>query len=540
MQELSDATKKLIAQYNLSKQPEILDADSTTIHVDEVALKVAAFYEQIRTVVEWKEEHLMRRAAIIRKLKRKFFDLELNGFSTQNETGESLVLELIRGGHLPNDKIQESKIEEVQDVINRYVFFIKNSPEYKQGKSGLNFRDWLLEVASCEIEDTLIPAIEESALMNFMFESMKEKIKVSEKIYESGLLEQDHTDIQIYIAVQQSLFKLDKPIISYNLLTYKYPNWKKNDEQFLTGISQAIFKIWQNIENDLINPLSNKFYVICEKYDTPYLLLGDILAEKDIIKNEDILDPADMESLIKKAYQKRLSTLKTRTKRAAVYSTISIFVTKILSLFLLLIILSKLIPAEHQSIIMLMVDVLVPTLLMFAMISLIKTPPEENLNTVIMETMKIVYKKEVTDVYEIKMKRKKGVTTRVAISLVYAASTFISFGGIYFIFNYFGFPLSSIIINMIFIALILFTGTALSKRAQELTIVNEKENFLSFMADILFLPVQGLGKWISTKWKKYNAIATFFNVMIDMPFSIFIEFLEKWRYFIKEKKEEIR
>ena len=540
MQEISEATKKLIAQYNLSKQQEKLDGTGTTIHVDEVALKVAAFYEQIRTVVEWKEEHLMRRAAIIRKLKRRFFDLELNGFSTQSETGESLILELIRGGHLPNDKIQESRIEEVQDVINRYAFFLKNSPENKKGEAGLGFRDWLLEVAACEIEDTLIPAIRERALMDFMFELMKERIKVSDKIYEAGLLKKDRTDLQIYIAVQQSLFKLDKPIISYNLLTYKYPKWKKNDEQFLTGISQVIFKIWQNIENDLASPFANKFYVICEKYDTPYLLLGDVLSEENLFQNQDICEPAKLEPLIKKAYLKRLSTLKTRTKRAAIYSTISIFVTKILSLFLLLIILSKLIPEEKQSVLMLIVDVLVPTLLMFAMISLIKSPSEENLNIVVMETMKIVYKKETTDIYEIKMKRKKGAVTRVIISLVYVASTFVSFGGIYFAFNYFGFPISSIVINMIFIALILFTGTALSKRAQELTIEEEKENFLSFMMDILFLPVQGLGKWISTKWKKYNAIAAIFNALIDMPFSAFIEFLERWRNFVQEKKEEMR
>jgi hypothetical protein len=540
MPELSEATKKLIAQYSLANQQESSVLESETIHVDEVALRVAAFYEQIRTVVEWKEEHLMRRAAIIRKLKRKFFDLELNGFITQNETGESLILELIRGGHLPNDRIQESKIEETQNIINRYVFFLKNSPEYKEGKTGLDFYNWLLEVAACEIEDTLIPAIEERALMDFMFTLMKEKIKVSEKIYEAKILKKDRTDLQIYIAVQQSLFKLDKPIISYNLLSYKYPNWKKNDEQFLSGISQAIFKIWKDIENDLSNPLANKFYIICEKYDTPYLLLGDILLQENIIQNKDIEKPAKLELLIKKAYSKRLSTLKTRTKRAAIYSTISIFVTKILSLFLLLVLLSKLVPKESQSAIMLIVDVLVPTLLMFIMISLIKNPSEKNLNIVVMETMKIVYKEETPDIYEIKMKTKKGFLTRMIISLVYVISSFASFGAIYFAFAFFNFPISSIVINMIFIALILFTGTTLSKRAQELTIEEEKENFLSFIADIFFLPVQGLGKWISTKWKKYNAVAAIFNALIDMPFSVFIEFLEKWRYFIKEKKEEMR
>lgn len=539
--ELAEATKKLILQYNFSKQQESSILETATVHVDEVAMKVAAFYEQIRTVVEWKEEHLMRRAAIIRKLKRKFFDLELNRFLTQNETAESLILELIRGGHLPNDKIQESKIEEVQDIINRYIFILKNSPENKEGKSGLDFYNWFLEVASCEIEDALVPSIKEKALMDFMFLLMKEKIKISDKIYDLGFLKKESADAQIYIAVQQALFKLDKPMLSYNLLIFKYPKWKKSNEQFLTVISQAIFKIWQNIEKDLANPIAAKFYAICEKYDTPYLLLGDILSTEDIaVLGKEILNPNKLESLIKKAYSQRLTTLKKRIERAAVYSTISIFVTKILSLFLLLIILSKIIPTENQNSIMLLADVLIPTILMFIMVSSIKKPSDKNLNIVVMETMKIVYKRDGNDIYEIKLRQKKGLASRIIISLVYVASAFISFGAIYFAFSYFGFPVSSIIINMIFIALILFAGTAVAKRAQELTIEEEKEGFLSFIGDVLFLPVQGLGKWISNKWKKYNAVAAFLNALIDMPFSVFVEFLERWRSFIKEKKEEIR
>jgi len=539
MPQLPEAVKNLVSQFNLS-DGQLGQSTETTIHVDEVASKVASFYEKIRTVVEWKEEHLMRRAAIIRKLKRKFVDLNLNNFNNQNEIAESLILELIRGGHLKNDKLPESKIEEVQDIINRYIFILKNYPKDKNKKLNLDFYNWFLEVASCEVEDTLVPSIKEKALIEFMFSTMKENIKVSDKIYETEILKKENTGALIYIAVQQSLFKLDKPIISYNLLVYKYPKWKKSDEQFMIGMAQAIVKIWQGIEKDLENPLLTKFYSICEKYDTPFLLLGDILSQENKLSDKDLLNSEKLESAIKKAYLKRLSTLKTRIKRAATYSTISIFATKILSLFLLSIILSKIIPGENQNIAMLTADVLIPTSLMFLMVSSIKKPSDKNLNIVILETIKIVYKKENQDIYEIKMRQKKGLVIRIMLSLMYALSTFISFGGIYFCFHYFGFPLSSIIINLIFIALILFTGTAISKRAQELIIEEEKESFITFFTDILFLPIQSFGKWISNKWKKYNAFAVIFNSLIDMPFSIFVEFLEKWRYFIKEKKDEIR
>jgi len=540
MQELSGPTKNLIEKYKFWQQSLQTRQDVPTIHVDEVALRVAAFYEQIRTIVDWKEEHLMRRAAVIRKLKRRFLDLELNNFSETEAVGDSLVLELIRGGHFPNDRIEESKINDVQNIINKYIFILKNSPENKKGKAGLQFYNWLLELCSCEIEETLAPSVKEMALIDYMFKMMKEKIKVNESIYELGLLKKEDRDIQIYIAIQQALFKLDSPMLSYNLIKYKYPEWEKDGENLLFKVSQNIYKIWNKIEQDLACPVAKKFYTICEKYDTPYLLFGDVLSQKNLLEAEkEIREPALLEQSIKSAYKKRLAGLKDKISRAAIYSTVSIFMTKIVTLVILEIFLSELLTG-HFNAIFLVFDILIPTVLMFSLVATIKLPSDKNLSMVIMETMKIVYKKENTDIYEVKVHKKRGVITRALISFIYVLSAFISFGFIYLVFKIFNFPITSIVINIIFIALILFAGNAVRKRAEELTIEDEREGFLSFFSDVFFLPITGMGRWMSNKWKKYNAVAAFFNALIDMPFTVFIEFIERWRYFIKERKEEMR
>src|SRR3989338_4992389 len=101
MTELSEATKNLILKYGLWQASLKVKEGALTIHVDEVALKVAAFYEHVRTIVDWKEEHLMRRAAIIRKLKKRFQDLPQNSTSLPG-IGEWLVLYLIIRGYFPN------------------------------------------------------------------------------------------------------------------------------------------------------------------------------------------------------------------------------------------------------------------------------------------------------------------------------------------------------------------------------------------------------------------------------------------------------
>lgn len=536
MQELSLATKELIAKYTFWKTSLKPKEGASTIHVDEVASRVAALYEQIRTVVDWQEEHLMRRSAIIRKLKMRLVDLNAQ------EIAEPLIFELIRGGHFPNDTIEESKIQDVQKIIDKYIFILKNAPENKNGSTDLRFFNWLIEIMACEIEDCIVPAIKETALIDYMFSVMKERIKVSDRIFGIGMLKAEDTDVQIYVAIQQALFKFDKPIISYNIIKYRYPKWKTADQETILKISENIFKIWHKIEKDLAHPLLKKFYNICEKYDTPYLLIGDILAsvEDPQEMGKEIVDPAKFESLIKKYYKERLSTSKARVKRAAIYSTISIFVTKILTLLALEVVIAKIFFHGDLNYVLLSADVLIPTFLMFVLVSTIKPPSEKNLTIVVMEAMKIIFKKDKQDVYEIRAPKNKSAFTKAIVSFIYFVGSCLSFGLIFWIFWSFKFPISSIIINILFIALILFAGMAIRKRSRELAVEDEREGFLSFVSDVLLLPIASLGRWMSNKWKKYNAFAAFFNALIDMPFSVFIEFIEKWRYFMKEKKEDIR
>ena len=545
MKELSNETKKLISRYKLEKslleKKEEENKEISTIHVDEFASKVATFYEKLRMIVDWKEEHLIRRTAIIRKLKRRFVEWEIDENISREKMAEPLVLELIRGGHFPNDKIEETKIDEVQKVIEKYLFIFKNKTEIKNKREKLQFYNWLIEVMACEIEETLSPFIKENALIDFMYNSMKEKIVLSEKLISEEKITEEEKDTQIYIAVCQALFKLDYPIISYNLLKKKYKNWKEVNKDELLKISQNIVDVWKNIEKSFSHPLGNKFYTICEKYDTPYLLLGDILAEENLDELlKKISEPENLEILIRKAYNNRLNTLKKRLFRAGLYSTLSILLGNALSLIILEIPLAKLITGVFKPITIL-VDILGPTFLMFLFVSTIKLPSKKNLNLVIIETMKIVYETKEKDKYEIKMPVEKKFKSfiKFIIAFFYLLGALITFGFIIWIFNLSGFPPTSMIINIVFITLITFAGLGIRKKAEELTIEEKKEGLLGFITDILLLPVAGVGKWLSNKWKKYNAIAAFFNALIDMPFSFFVEFLENWRFFLKEKKEEI-
>lgn len=528
MPELSQATKKLIQGYQLWYQSLQSKEGISTIHVDEVASAVASFYEKIRGVMDWREEHLLRKSAIARILKRR-----LAIQKTASEIAEPLVLELIRAGHFPNDQIEETKIEEIKNALDKYLFILENSPPGTKEKHKIQLYDWLLNIAASEIEEILSPSLREIALMEYMTELMKQRLQFPIEEISEGDIEK-----QIYIAVQRALFKLDNSTIAFYLLKKKYPDWSHLPLAQLQEIAINIYSIWESLEKDLKHHLAEKFYQICEKYDTSYLILGDILEKNPIEASKILSQPEILEKEIKEAYQKRLIKLKGRLKRAALYSVISIFVTKILVALAIEIPCDKYLFGQfsYQT---LGFNIVIPPLLMFFLILSIRPPKTENLNRVIMEVMKIVYQTEKKDIYPIKGRKKKGLLLNFIISLFYLLTFLVSFGILIWGLNKLDFSILSIAIFLMFFCLIFFAGVKIRERAKELQILPEKTGFLTFLIDSFSLPFLRMGRWLSNKLTKYNIVLILINILIDLPFQLFTEFLEHWRTFLKEKKEEI-
>ena len=527
---ISQQTQKLIQRYQAWQRGlEPAKQGTAVIHVDEVASKVAVFYEKIRGVIDWREEHLFRRAGIERILKRRLFLTK-----TGENLAESFVLELIRGGYFPNDRIEETKIQDVQRILDKYIFILQKSHAISGEKIKFQLYDWLLSLAACEVEEILEPNRRERALIEFMEESMREKI-----IAPAGMIDSEK-NTQISIGVQQALFKLDKAFISYRLLKERYPEWLNLPSARLEEISQNIYSIWKTIEKDLTHPLAGKFYKILERYDTPYLILGDVLSVDPQKAQEMILNTGTLEGAIKETYSKRLHKLSSRLKKAAIFSTISIFLTKMVLAFIAEIPVDIYILHHQLNLQALGLSIIIPPFLMFAMVLSIKPPKKSNLEKVIMETTKIIFTTEKKDNYKIYTSKKRGFLLSAMIFIVYLITFFISFKFILWSMDKLSFGLMSKIIFIIFFSLIFFAGAKIRERAKELSVEEERGGLFSFLFDSFSLPFLRLGQWLSGQWTRFNIVMVMITALIDMPFHLFTELLEQWRYFIKEKKDEIR
>jgi hypothetical protein len=185
-------------------------------------------------------------------------------------------------------------------------------------------------------------------------------------------------------------------------------------------------------------------------------------------------------------------------------------------------------------------NVVIPPLLMFFLVLTIRPPKKENLQQIIMETVKITYERKEEDTYTIKPRKKRGWFTNALITIVYLSTFVLTFGAIIRGLEYLNFGVLSIIIFLVFISLISFAGVKIRERSKELEISERKESFLVFFIDLFSLPIIRVGKWLSGQWARYNILVVILNFLIDMPFQKFVEFLEQWREFLKEKKDEIQ
>lgn len=530
---LSPSTLKLIGRYGewqkMAKQP----VDGEVIQADEVASKVSAIYEKIKGVVDWREEHLLRKRAIERTLKR----LIVFGEYGQPGAVEDMIHELIRGGYFANNTIEKTKIAAVQMIMDKYIYIL-NNVVHPQKQDEVYFQSWLLKIASYEIEQKLAPAAREETLMKFMTGEMIKVIKLREE-GTVGKMSEEEKNVQIYIATQRALFKIDKSTITYYLLTRKFPDWSnlQMSSPELDEMTKNIYTIKNDLDRELNHPLATKFLRVCEKYDTPFLILSDIVASDPSLAEHRLANPQTLEGLISQFYNIRLNNLKGVMWRAALYSTISIFITKVL-LALITEIPFDIFVTEQFHYSVLAINLMFPPLLMFLLVITARLPGAENLQRVTEEVKKIVYDGSERKAREIKVVSPKNKIIQFFVVLLYILTYVLTFGMVIYALRLLHFSIFSTGIFLIFLSTISFLGIKIRERGRELNVDRDEETIWQTVAIFFFFPVVRAGKWLVDRWSGLE-ITLLITILVDMPFLVFIAFIEQWTHFLRERREEI-
>lgn len=521
--ELSHVVQELIAIF---AQHRITGKDNDRYSVSQTVSTLAVLYEKARNAVEFRAEHLVRRAAIERILKRRIL---INGGA--KNVAENLITELLWAKYIDTSLIDEQKIAEIQQTVERYLV-IKHDLSGGSRASGVSWNT-ILGIASSEIDEAIIPAKRREALVNFLYASIRPKIALPE-------LEPQHINMLAYIAVERAYAQSDDALIAFHLLKVIHPKWTQTSTVEVQNELPSILDTLSLVQRHLRDPLADSLYRYVRRQTAPYLLLRDFMFDAGEHARATIENPEKLEQKLSELANRRYQETGAKVSRAVVRSIIYIFLTKMLFAFALEAP-YDLYVAKKLSYIPLGINLFFPPILLFLVAGLFSVPGADNTRRLIERIKKILYEfddiaKE-ADVFSRKQATKRPLLAAV-FSVVYLAMFGITFGLIRYGLTTLGFNVASQVIFVFFVALVSFFAYRIRQSAKEYEVI-ERQGILEPAVDFFFLPVLQAGNLLSRGIAKLNLFIFLFDFILEAPLKVIFEVAEEWIRFLRLKKEEI-
>lgn len=510
---------------NALKTPEKTEVpEEARINVHAAVSRFSVLYERIRNAVDYKDEHLLRKSAINRILSRQLL-LE----NDAQIIAANLVRELIGARYLPNNELPDYIIGQVAQRVAKYLAIQRSRVGSEKHYA------WLRGILSVEIEELLVDASQEKALVTFLYERLADRVKVQGVAMDSGDLR-----LQLYLACYRSLVKADEETLGFKLLRAYLPEWLR-PEGWLSepqSMAERLIGVERRIRLSLTHPLAIKFQRVVKPWAVSLNVLREALLEKPDDAKVLLEKPESLNAVIARITERRYKQSKVKLRRGAVRATIYLLVTKMLLAFVLEV------PAEWYwykeiSYTALLINMLFPPVFMFTVSLFIRIPGKENTDR-IKSGVAALLSPEGLPLREIRVPPRRGAEARLMFSLLYAIMFLVTFGGIGLILSELEFTWFSAAIFYFFLCVVSFFAFRLRMNARENVIVEGRASLRTLVLDFVSLPILRAGSWLSQSLSRINVFLFIFDFMIEAPFKIFLTVLEEWFSFMKEKRDELQ
>ncbi|MEI6597329.1 MAG: hypothetical protein WCL13_03965, partial [bacterium] len=484
----------------------------------------------------YKEEYLLRKNSILRSLKKQIVIEGSIKTVNAKEVAKNLLVELIRAGYLPNNKLPEIKIDETAAVISKYLELrFSGLPKVIDEKIKNKISQWIFTLAAAEIEEKLNDnPVMRTAISN-IYELLSEHIALPD-----GSIYKPDKEIQTYLSIHRIFMKFDNDMLEFLLLKYYNANWDKAGSKEIKYLADHLEAIKLQIDGQMNHPLTAQLNKIVSRYAVYFTILNDVVSDNPVGVYESFKnDPKAFTRLVKKFVQKRYQEARVKLRRAAVRSIIYIFLTKMILAFILEVPVTLWL-GEVLNYSSLAINITFPPLLLFLIVLCTRTPSEANTQKIVQGVEEIVFKeKERKESIVLRQPSKRSQGVNAVFAVIYAITFFITFGLVIYLLDKIHFTFVSIVIFLFFLTLVSFFSLRIRKVAREMYIIESRENIFSFVMDFFYVPVIEVGKWLNEKFSRINFFVFILDFIIEAPFKIFVDIAEEWTKYVRERKEEI-
>ncbi len=526
LSQYTDALIKALRSIKNRPRPD----DFSQLMVSQTVSFFALVYERIRNAVEFREDHLILRAAIERILKRR---LSLN--PAGRGEAENLLRELLWARYFDNGSLGGEDIMKIQSIVNRYLLLRKQIVVGRNSDIQQYLNQFLLDIATCEIEETLKPAsaAKHASYTFFIYQVLRRKIKIE------GLTE-EQKDAFFLVAIERAYGKSDKPYQRYHLFTTLYKPLSHYTEVEVAELGARLPAIFSKVDEMIASLYVDNLAKFTRKQLPPFLVLFDIFDRKlnDI---ENILsDKQKLWNEVDLTCREKYQALGGRIRNLAIKSFVYILATKMIFALILEYPLSLYVYGE-VNMVSIAINSFFPPVLMLIILAFFRVPGEDNTRKIYQRIVEIIDANRSFETQVAFMPKKAQVrrpTLVFGFTIFYSLTFIITLSLIYEVLSFLQFNLISMLIFVFFVSVVTFFSYRIRQIVKELQL-KEKEGILTPLIDFFFMPILSLGKFFSEEVARLSFFVFIFDFLIEAPFKLIFEIVEEWISFVRKRKEEI-
>lgn len=502
------------------------------IQVSDVFSGLALFYEKVRNAFEYKNEYVIRRAAIERILKRLMKrNMDTHKHYSNDKVAEALAKELIWARYFRNNEIVESKQEEIEKTIAKYHHIVETLTA-SQTQPTKSQKNWIWEIAATEIEEVLDPS-DKDLYVDLMCQWFRMHFDWTDVD-----IPQEEKDLQIYIAAHKALHKSDESMIRYYLLKKYLPNWDIDDDNDINAFIEKFQQIHELIEKHLTFEKRNVLYRKIQRYAAAFDMFRHLAKEEKEELAELVHDEEKLKERVNEICLAQYKEAQSKVHKGTLKSIIYIFVTKVFILVL--------VELPYEILILggihyapLSMNLTIPPILMWIITLPISTPGDKNTENITNRITSLLYQKETNKRFAFSVYEKKKSILFIVFGIIYSILFVALFAGVSYLLLLAGFSPVGILVFFIFMSLVLLFAFRLRFSVSQLRVESEQENILGHLFHYITLPLLNFGFFVSKTFHKINFFPWLLDKFIEPPLKKVIKGLEAWAAFIREKKEEV-
>ncbi len=497
---------------SLTTTHEQSHATTVKVHVVGAGGTLSAVYEQQRNAAEYTEEHLLLQRAIRRFYQRLYLSRSQHQI---DNSGEELIVELTLAGYVKNDSIPVVTAKEISRLASHYYRRMIELGDNK--KAGI----WTLNVVAVEIESLISEHSPQIVFAQFAHDYFVTSIDQN-RVFGSPRAD---FEVALFVAIHRALLHADSSTIRARLLK-RYNISPETD-----------LKVYQSTNEQIDTLLSSeeveKLYRLVNRQGAPFRMLWRMVEDQP-----DTADFLHSKDKFLRAYETQINheydQIHKRINRGIIKSVVFLVITK----FLVGIAIE--VPydyAVHGTILWLplIINLCFPPLYMLLLRTTLMIPGQANTTAIVDFMKRLLYGSQETPVATRRSSRSFGTV----YNLVYALFFLLVFGGVAWFLASLEFSLVHLLIFFVFLSTASFLGFRLSTMIRELEVVDTDQGGVIVVRDFLYMPFVVVGRWISEKYSKVNIVATFLDMVIELPLKTVLRLVRQWSAFISSKKDEL-